>query len=224
MKTCVIIPTYNEAQAIGKLIEEIHSQGLEEVVVVDDGSQDSTARLARDSGAKVFKNPHNQGKGASLVKGFKYALSEDFAAVITMDGDGQHLAEDLPLFLEQSRNSRAGIIIGNRMLETKGMPCSRVLTNRFMSWLISLMAKQEIPDSQCGFRLIRRELLEHLNLNTTKYETESEMLIRAGQLGFGIDSVAVNTIYSGQKSQINSFLDTIRFIRFIFQEIWNMPF
>jgi len=222
MKTCVIIPTYNEARAIGKLIREIRQQGLE-VVVVDDGSWDNTVRIARDSGATVLKNSRNQGKGASLIKGFKYALSEDFAAVITMDGDGQHLPQDIPSFLERNRNSQAGIIIGNRMLKTKGMPWLRVLTNRFMSWLISLLAKQEVPDSQCGFRLIKRKLLERLNLVTTKYETESEMLIRASQLGFVIESIPISTFYGQEKSQINGFLDTVRFIRFIFQEIWTTP-
>jgi len=224
MKTCVIIPTYNEARTIGTLINNIRQQGIEEVVVVDDGSKDSTARIARDNNATVLKNSSNQGKGASLIKGFKYALDKGFMAVITIDGDGQHLPQDIPSFLKLGRNSSAGIIIGNRMSKPRGMPYLRIATNKFMSWLISSLVKQEIADSQCGFRLIRRELLERLNLNTTKYETESEIIIRAAQLGFKIESVPVNTVYGEEKSQINSFLDTVRFIRFIFQEIWMLPF
>jgi len=223
MKTCVIIPTYNEARAIAELIRDIRRQGLE-AVVVDDGSRDSTARIARENGAVVLQNPRNQGKGASLRKGFQYALGEGFAAVITMDGDGQHLPRDIASFLELSRHTPAGIIIGNRMQKTGGMPRLRILTNKFMSWLISLITKQRIPDSQCGFRLIRRELLERLNLVTNKYETESEMLIRAAQLGFGIESLTINTVYGQEKSEINSFLDSLRFIRFILKEIWTMLF
>ncbi|MFA5114671.1 MAG: glycosyltransferase family 2 protein [Candidatus Omnitrophota bacterium] len=223
MKVCVIIPTYNEARAIGSVVSAIRREGLE-AVVVDDGSCDNTVSLARDSGAIVLKNPANQGKGASLVKGFKYALERDFTAVITMDGDGQHLPEDIPSLMGSASRSPAGIIIGNRMLKTGAMPWPRVLTNRFMSWLVSLIVKQQIPDSQCGFRLIRRELLGRLNLLTTKYETETEILIKAAQMGFAIESVAINTVYGEEKSQINSFLDTARFIRFMMREIWTMPF
>lgn len=223
MKVCVIIPTYNESRTIGSVVSAVRRQNLD-VVVVDDGSSDNTVSLARGSGAEVLKNPANEGKGASLVKGFKYALERNLEAVITMDGDGQHLPDDIPSFIELAGHSRAAVIIGNRMLKTTGMPWSRVLTNRFMSWLISLVAKQEIPDSQCGFRFIRKELLERLSLITTKYETETEMLIRAAQMGFVIESLAVNTVYGEEKSQINSFLDTARFVRFIIREIWSMPF
>lgn len=223
MKVCVIIPTYNEARTISSVVSAIRRENLD-VIVIDDGSSDSTVSLARDNGATVLKNPVNEGKGASLAKGFRYALDKDFDAVITMDGDGQHLPKDISSFIELARRSPAGIIIGNRMQKTGAMPWLRILTNTFMSWLISLITKQGIPDSQCGFRLIRRELLERLNLMTTKYETETEILIRAAEMGFTIESVAINTVYGDEKSQINSFLDTARFIRFIIREIWIMPF
>ncbi|MDD5156304.1 MAG: glycosyltransferase family 2 protein, partial [Candidatus Omnitrophica bacterium] len=87
MKTCVIIPTYNESPTIADLVKRIRQQGLE-VLVVDDGSGDSTFHIAQDAGARVLKNPVNMGKGVSLIRGFDYALANDFDAVITMDGDG----------------------------------------------------------------------------------------------------------------------------------------
>jgi hypothetical protein len=93
-----------------------------------------------------------------------------------------------------------------------------------MSWLISKVAKQKIPDTQCGFRLIKREVLEKLNLKTVKYETESEIIIQASRLGFKIESVPIKTIYGGEKSQINPFIDTLRFMRFIIKELWTMRF
>lgn len=223
MKTCVVIPTYNESRSIAGIVRGIRQQGLE-VIVVDDGSRDSTIRIASDNGATVIRNSGNEGKGASLIKGFKYALQKGFATVITMDGDGQHLPQDIPALLEKAKYSNAGIIIGNRMSKTAGMPRARIWTNRFMSWLISLVAKQTVPDSQCGFRLIQAKLLERLDLVTTKYETESEMLIRAAQMGFAIESAQISTVYGQEKSQINAFIDTIRFIRFILREIWIMPF
>lgn len=219
MKTFVIIPTYNEAKTIVTLIEEIQKQKLE-VVVVDDGSYDNTAELARNKGSIVLVNQKNQGKGASLIKGFQYALSMGCDAVIVMDGDGQHEPSDIPFFIRLAKYSSSGIFIGNRMSKTKNMPFVRFLTNKFMSWFISIMAKQYIPDTQCGFRLIKRTILEKLNLRTSKYETESEILIKSSRLGSKIESVPIKAIYNGEKSRINPFLDTIRFFRFIFREIW----
>ena len=221
MKTCVVIPTYNEAKSIAGLVKEIQGLNLE-VIIVDDGSQDDTSRIAQENGATVLKNQINQGKGASLIKGFSYVLSKDCDAVITMDGDGQHLPSDIPYFLRLAEYSDNGILIGNRMLKRKNMPFIRVLTNKIMSGLISKITRQNVPDTQCGFRLIKRPVLEKINLKTSKYETESEILIKASRLGFKIESVPIKTVYSGEKSQINPFVDTLRFIKFLFRELWTL--
>lgn len=97
MIPCVIIPTYNEAKTIGELVKQIRGQDLP-VIVIDDGSQDNTSKVAQDNGAVILKNERNFGKGASLIKGFDYALNKDFDAVIILDGDGQHEASDIPFF------------------------------------------------------------------------------------------------------------------------------
>jgi len=220
MKICVIIPTYNESKEISRLIKEIKQQNLH-VLVIDDGSTDSTGQIAKDAGAEVLINEHNLGKGSSLIKGFEHALKAGFDAVITLDGDGQHSPLDLPVFLAAANASDSQFFVGNRMHQTKGMPLIRIITNKFMSWLLSLVARQNIPDSQCGFRLIKKEALGKLNLRTTKYEIESEMLIRASRLGFKIESVAITTIYAGAKSKINPFMDTIRFFKFLLRELWT---
>lgn len=225
MKACIIIPSYNEAKAIGGLVREIRSQNFD-TVIVDDGSQDNTSVIAQNYGAIVLRNQKNQGKGASLIRGFDYALGNGFDAVITMDGDGQHEPSDIPNFLRSAENSRNAIFIGNRMMKTKGMPWLRIATNKFMSWLISCATKQKIPDTQCGFRLIKRGLLEKLKLTALKYEIESEMLIKAARLGFTIESIPIKTVYRQEKSQINPFIDTLRFIRFILRELrelWTTP-
>jgi len=219
MKVCVIIPAFNESGNIAALIEKLHQQNLP-VVVVDDGSSDNTAQAARQAGAVVLVNEKNQGKGASLIRGFGYALENNFSAVITMDADGQHLPEEIPFFLRLAEYSDSAILVGNRMSKTKNMPILRLFTNNFMSWLLSLILRQDIPDTQCGFRLIKREVLEKVKLETSKYEIESELLIHACRLGFKIESVPIRTIYSGEKSQINPFVDTLRFIRFISRELW----
>ncbi|MEK6727346.1 MAG: glycosyltransferase family 2 protein [Candidatus Omnitrophota bacterium] len=223
MKTCVIIPTYNESKDIARLVAEVKKQGLE-VIVIDDGSIDNTAGIAKESGATVLKNEPNQGKGASLIKGFNYALDCGCEAVITMDGDGQHLPADIPYFMRLAEYSDSGIIIGNRMQKIKNMPLERQIINRIMSWLISLMTKQKIPDSQCGFRLIKKDVLKKVSLSTSKYETESEILIRGSSLGFKIESVPIKAIYLGKKSSINPVVDTLRFIKFILSELWTLKY
>jgi glycosyltransferase involved in cell wall biosynthesis len=223
MKTCVVIPTYNESCNIASVVGKVRAQHID-VVVVDDGSTDDTSKIAQDNGAVVLRNEHNYGKGISLTKGFQYALERGFEAVITMDGDGQHLAEEIPYFLRLAEYSDTGIIIGNRMSKHRGMPYTRVLTNNFMSWIISVVCGQDIPDSQCGFRLLKKGLLEKLKLRTAKFETESEMLMQASRLGFKIESAPITTIYNGETSRINPFVDTVRFARYIFKEMFRNNF
>jgi glycosyltransferase involved in cell wall biosynthesis len=219
MKTCVIIPAYNEAKAIGGLLNSIRRQNLE-AVVIDDGSKDSTYKIASECGATVLRNEKNLGKGASLVKGFNYALDKNYDAVITMDGDGQHLAEEIPYFVRLAQYSDSHIFIGNRMNKTQNMPRMRVLTNKFMSWFISSVAKQNIPDTQCGLRLLKKEALRNIDLETSKFEIESEMLIKGARLGYKIESVPIKTVYSDEKSRIHPVVDTLRFFRFMIRELW----
>ncbi len=220
MKTCVVIPTYNESRTIGGLVNKIRQQNLE-VLVVDDGSQDNTLQIAQDNGAKVLRNPGNMGKGVSLIKGFHYSLAHDFDAVITMDGDGQHRCEDIPYFIRLAKYSASSMFIGNRMFQTQNMPAIRILTNKFMSWLVSRVAGQEIPDTQCGFRLIKKDVLKKIRLQSSKFEIESEIIIKAAALGFKIETVPIKTIYNKEKSRINPLIDTLRFFHFIIRQIWT---
>lgn len=220
MKICVVIPVYNEARTVGDLIARVKKLNLE-VLAVDDGSKDDTFQVAKASGAVVLKNEFNLGKGASLLKGFKYALSNNFDAIITMDGDGQHDPADIPSFVRLAEVSESGILIGNRMLKTKNMPWIRMVTNKLLSRFISGVSGQRIPDTQCGFRLIKKDVLEKVNLSTNNFEAESELLIKAARSGVKIESVPINTIYMGEKSRINPFIDTFRFIRLIIKEAFK---
>ena len=219
MKVCMVIPTYNESKEIGDIVKRLRKQNLE-VVVIDDGSADDTSLIASRSGATVIRNQINEGKGSSLIKGFDYAIKNNFDAVITMDGDGQHIPEETSNFIEAAQNSPAALFIGDRMRESKGMPVIRWLTNKFMSWLISKAIGQYIPDTQCGFRLIKMGALKKIQLKTTKYETESEIIIKTSKAGYQIKSIPIKTVYRYERSQINPLIDTIRFIKFIVKEIF----
>ena len=214
----VLIPSYNEARTIGQIVKEVKAQGLS-VYVVDGGSSDNTAAIASDAGAIVIKHGKNMGKGASLREGFKYILKGRFDAVIIMDGDDQHEAGSIPDFVRRMEEARADMVIGNRMLDTGSMPYIRINTNRFMSYLLSKICGQSIPDTQCGYKLITRRVLENVTLNSSNFEIESELIVKAGRKGFKITSVPIRTIYQDEKSKINPVLDTLRFMAFILKMI-----
>lgn len=220
MVTCVVIPTYNESKEIGDVVRRLRQQNLE-VVVIDDGSRDNTSLIAQENGAVVIRNQTNEGKGASLIKGFQYAIKNNFDAVITMDGDGQHIPEEALNFIRAAEGNNAALFIGDRMTNSKGMPNARWLTNKFMSWLISKIIGQKAADTQCGFRLIKTETLKKICLKTNKYETESEIIIKISRAGYKIESVPIKTVYKDEKSQINPFIDTLRFIKFISGELFR---
>jgi len=220
MKICAIIPAYNEAKTIGYLSEEAKKKGLD-VLVIDDGSSDSTGRVAKEKGAKVLRNEKTVGKGASLRKGFDFAISQNYDGIITMDGDGQHDPEDIPQFIDKINESNAKIIVGNRMFRTRNMPFIRWCTNKIMSTFISSICRQYIPDTQCGFRYIDIKALKSFELSTANFEIETEVLIEARKKGYKIYFVSIKTIYQDQESKINPFLDTLRFFGFIFRKKWT---
>ena len=222
MKTLVIIPAYNEAQRIAEVIKETLALGVN-VLVIDDGSRDATSQAAGAAGAAVIRKDENRGKGAALRDGFCFALKNNYDAVVTIDGDGQHNPQDLPKFLAGLDNPEIAVVIGNRMHKPQGMPALRFLTNKFMSLVLSRICHQDIPDSQCGYRLVKRQILEKINLSTKRYEIESELLVRASRMAYQILSVPIESIYPGTKSQIHPIVDTLRFLRFIFKELWTSP-
>lgn len=211
---CVIIPAYNEEMLIGHLVSEVKKKGLD-CIVIDDGSADRTREEAELSGAYVISHRKNLGKGLSLRAGFKKAMEGDYKFVIVMDGDGQHHPDELENFIKAAEKYNVAIVIGNRMGDPRGMPLKRKVTNWVMSAFISLIAGQRMPDTQCGYRLIKMDLLKAIPLTSDRYEIESEVLIKASRAGLKIKSIPIKSIYGAQKSQIRPFADTVRFLSFI---------
>ncbi|NIM19752.1 MAG: glycosyltransferase [Candidatus Latescibacteria bacterium] len=220
-RTAAVIPAFNAASLIERVIQDT-SQLLpaERIIVVDDGSSDNTYDIASAAGTTVVKHPKNLGKGSALCSGLNkaYELGADYA--FTIDADYQHDPKEIPHFIDHLENTDADIIIGNRMSDIKDMPRIRILTNRFTSWVVSLKAGQKIPDSQSGYRLIKTSLFKKLRIVTSRYETESEILIKAAKLGARIDAVPIKTIYAEEVSSINPFIDTIRFFRLVIKSLF----
>ncbi len=218
MKICVLIPGYNESRTIEQVVSNT-LKVINDVVVVDDGSKDDTAQLAKDAGAIVLKHEINRGKGAALKTGFNYAVENGYDAVVTMDSDGQHDPEDIPRFLNALNSFKSGIIIGSRMNDITTMPAIRKCTNKLTSYVNSTFAHQRIDDSQSGFRLITTDVFRTIKLETDRFETESEILIKASKAGFKIISVPIKTIYGEEKSKIRPVKDTYTFIRLFFRSL-----
>ncbi len=219
MKICVLLPAYNESRAVFRLVRDIKGI-VPDVIVVDDGSSDDTAGEAGRAGAVVLRNEKNMGKGASLRKGFEHVAGGDCDAVITMDADGQHDYREIPLFIDKMLETNADIVIGTRMGETADMPLIRLLTNRVTSLVVSLLCLCRITDSQSGYRLIKKRVLKEVSLETSNYDTESEILIKAARKGFSVKEVPVRTIYGGQESKIRPGKDTVRFIKLVFKSVF----
>ena len=217
MTILAIIPAHNEARAIGDLVKSVKALG-HHVLVIDDGSIDQTASLAQAQGAVVILTGRKSGKGNALRLGFEYAVSNGYPAVIALDGDGQHAPADIRVFIDSWQNKGADVVGGNRMQNPKGMPLVRLATNAFMSGLISLICRQKIADTQCGFRLISTEVLKNIQLVCTDFEIETEILIKAARKGYKIVSVPIQTIYGDEVSKIKPIRDTWRFVKFILKE------
>ena len=213
LKTAAIIPAYREEQHISDVVCRTRQQ-LDHVVVIDDGSSDNTARCAREAGAEVIVHGQNRGKGEAIKTGLRHWLDRQFIYVIILDADGQHLPEEIDRFMATA--AQAGdrsFFLGNRMNNPTGMPFIRRLVNRYMSNRISRICRQKIPDTQCGFRMLDRQLIPELFDGGNRFDYETEMLIIASRKGYRIESVPITTVYSDEVSRIQPARDTIRFFK-----------
>ena len=213
LKTAAIIPAYREEQRISDVVRRTRRQ-LDHVLVVDDGSRDTTARCAREAGAEVIVHSQNRGKGEAIKTGLRHWLDRQFIYVIILDADGQHLPEEIHHFMATAAQAGArSFFLGNRMNNLTGMPFIRRVVNRYLSNRISRICRQKIPDTQCGFRMLDRQLIPELLDGGNRFDYETEMLIIASRKGYRIESVPITTVYSDEVSSIQPARDTIRFFK-----------
>jgi glycosyltransferase involved in cell wall biosynthesis len=222
-KVLIIIPAFNEEMRLGKLLKSISSIiPLKDVLVVDDGSQDKTATIAKRAGSRVLSQKTNQGKGLALRAGFDFALKSGYDAVITMDADGQHDPLEIPTFLAYYEKYKTDLIIGTRKHDLSEMPFPRFMANTSSSLVASILAGMRINDSQSGYRFIKKNLIEKINLKDGRFQMETEIIVKAARAGFSVGEVPIRTIYfEGTKSYVNPFFDTVRFIRLILRMLWR---
>jgi glycosyltransferase involved in cell wall biosynthesis len=212
-KIAAVIPAYHEEKHIGDVVRRTR-QKLDDVLVVDDGSHDKTAERAREAGAEVIVHPQNRGKGETIKTGLRHWLERQIEFVFILDADGQHRPEEIDRFVAAALAAgEPKLILGNRMNEVSAMPLLRRIVNRWMSERISSLCGQEIPDTQCGFRMVHRQLIPVLLGGAARFDYETEMLILASRKGFRIDSVPISTVYSDEVSSIHPLRDTLRFFK-----------
>ena len=205
-KICVIIPAYNAAETISHVVRGALNH-IPHVMVADDGSADNTAMVAAKAGAEVISTDKNQGKGYALKLLFKQAIDKGYDAVISMDADQQHNHEDIPLFIKAHLKNPTDIILGSRMHEKEKIPRARYNSMHIARFFVSLAANQFIEDTQCGFRLYPVDLLKKISLTTDRYVTETEILIKAGDMGSKIRTVKIQALYGAYTSHFRPVLD-----------------
>jgi glycosyltransferase involved in cell wall biosynthesis len=211
----VLIPAHNEENNISRVV--LASSEFLPVWVVDDGSEDSTARLAETAGAVVLRQQPNQGKGAALRLGFRQALQTNCAGMITLDGDGQHDPTEIPAFLAALQHREADLIIGSRRFNE--MPFLRRLGNNIGRALFSIALGRKIEDNQSGYRFISRRLVEAaLASSHPGFEFEVEMIAICTRFSWPILEIPIKTIYyEAGKSHIKPWKHAIGFIKLLWQ-------
>ncbi len=209
LKLAIVIPAYNEQSAINHVLSDIRrvfNHIPHDVIVVDDGSKDSTAKIALENKAIVISHILNSGSGAATTTGLTYALAKNYDFAATLDADGQHSAKDLLNTFKYLQDNNYDLVIGSRLIDSRGMSTIKKVGNKGLSYFTFLLFGINVTDSQSGMRVFSRNALEKIQLKSTGYEFCSEMLWRARQQRLAISEnpiQAIYTDYSKSKGQNN---------------------
>ena len=202
--TAVVIPAYNEAEAIGGVVAELAAKG-HSVVVVDDGSTDATGDVARRHGATVLRHAINRGQGAALQTGIAFALRRGAAIIVTFDSDGQHAAEDVEALLAPIAAGRADVVLGSRFIgSAPGIPLVRRLLLGVAIRFTRFASGARVTDTHNGLRAFTREAAAMLDIRLDRMAHASEILDQIVMHGMRYEEVAVHvryTEYSRRKGQ-----------------------
>lgn len=213
LRCCVIIPTYNNTSTLRGVIEDV-IRYTKDVIIVNDGSTDNTKDvLCSFSNIRVISYPTNRGKGYALKQGFRLALEKGFRYAVTIDSDGQHQGSDIEAFLLQVKQFPESLIVGSRLLKQENMPEGNTFANKFSNFWFRLQTGIDLPDTQSGFRLYPLEKISRIQIFTTRYEAELELLVRASWRDVDIRPVAISVYYPPINERITHFRPFMDFFR-----------
>lgn len=208
-EVCAVIPTYQNAKTLLKVVADVH-RVVDTVFVVDDGSNDGTAALldkatGNERPEKVLTHPKNCGKGAALKTGLTYARQQGFRYAVTVDADGQHRADDIPALLKAVEEEPDALAIGSRGLQHENMPAKSTFANRFSNFWFTLQTLQRLPDTQSGLRVYPLRRLHGLRWMSARYEAELTLLVFSAWAGVKLLPVPVSVYYPPRDQRVTHF-------------------
>lgn len=208
-EVCAVIPTYQNAKTLLKVVADVH-RVVDTVIVVDDGSNDGTAALldkatGNERPEKVLTHPKNCGKGAALKTGLTYARQQGFRYAVTVDADGQHRADDIPALLKAVEEEPDALAIGSRGLQHENMPAKSTFANRFSNFWFALQTLQRLPDTQSGLRVYPLRRLHGLRWMSARYEAELTLLAFSAWAGVKLLPVPVSVYYPPRDQRVTHF-------------------
>jgi len=213
-RVAALVPAYQAAPHLAAVLAGIRAQlPIDAIFVVDDGSTDATAQVARQAGVHVIQHAQNQGKGAALLTGFEAAAIAGFTHVITLDADGQHPPDCIPSFI--AALPHAEIVVGSRLHDAATMPRDRLFSNRATAVILGALARQTILDGQSGYRLYALDVVRRIQFEARGFMFESEILIKASRAGARIGHVEIPCVYGDQGSHINKTRNTLQFLALV---------
>lgn len=208
-EVCAVIPTYQNAKTLLKVVADVH-RVVDTVFVVDDGSNDGTAALldkatGNERPEKVLTHPKNCGKGAALKTGLTYARQQGFRYAVTVDADGQHRANDIPALLKAVEEEPDALVIGSRGLQHENMPAKSTFANRFSNFWFALQTLQRLPDTQSGLRVYPLRRLHGLRWMSARYEAELTLLVFSAWAGVKLLPIPVSVYYPPRDQRVTHF-------------------
>ena len=205
-KICVVMPTYNNGGTLRDVLERVLAF-CNDVIVVNDGCTDSSAEILASFGERitVVDYGRNRGKGYALKQGFMKALAMRYEYVITLDSDGQHFPEDIPLFVEASEHYPYALIVGSRNLSQENKPGKNTFANKFSNFWFKVQTGVNLPDTQTGYRLYPVLRMPNLTFLTSRYEAELELLVFSAWLGTELIPIKINVFYPEGEQRVTHF-------------------
>ena len=213
-KICVIVPTYNNSGTIADVLSRIYKI-TQNIIVVNDGSNDNTKHILQNIGFSltIVEYDQNRGKGYALKCGFRKALSMGFRNAITIDSDGQHFPEDIPILVDAYREHPGALVIGVRNLSQDNMPGSNTFANKFSNFWFCVQTLVKLKDTQSGYRLYPVSRIKTSWIFTSRYEAELELLVFAAWHGIDIRQVDVRVYYPSPEERVTHFRPGYDFFR-----------
>lgn len=213
---CVLIPTFNNDRTLGTLLADLQTY-TSNILVVNDGSTDSTADILKTFDLQTITHSENRGKGTALRTGFKFAIESGYDYAITIDSDGQHYPDDLDVFLtelEKQENDDPMLLIGDRNMGRNGIPGKSSKGNRFSNFWFLVVTGIDLHDSQCGYRLYPLQLIRKMKLVTWKFELEIEVPVKAAWRNAIVKNVPVKVLYpeTDRVTHFRPFWDIVRIV------------